>query len=132
MTNNPLRVGIGGPVGSGKTALTLALCKRLRDRYRLAVVTNDIYTEEDTSDLLVINKIDLAPMTRCLGEFSPAFIVMCDRWPINSSACDSPFVYSTTTFLLRLHSKQLKDVSVWVIKVDAASTAAMIDLHVVP
>jgi len=42
-----LRVGIGGPVGSGKTALTLALCRALRDRYEIAVVTNDIYTEED-------------------------------------------------------------------------------------
>jgi urease accessory protein len=41
----PLRVGIGGPVGSGKTALTLALCRALRDRYPIAVVTNDIYTE---------------------------------------------------------------------------------------
>ncbi len=43
----PLRVGIGGPVGSGKTALTLALCQALRDQYNLAVVTNDIYTKED-------------------------------------------------------------------------------------
>ena len=48
----PLRVGIGGPVGSGKTALTLALCKRLRDKYHLAVVTNDIYTEEDAQFLV--------------------------------------------------------------------------------
>jgi urease accessory protein len=47
-----LRVGIGGPVGSGKTALTLALCKQLRDRYNLAVVTNDIYTEEDAQFLV--------------------------------------------------------------------------------
>jgi len=54
-----LRVGIGGPVGSGKTALTLALCKRLRDRYNLAVVTNDIYTEED-AQFLVRNEA-LAP-----------------------------------------------------------------------
>ena len=50
--NQPLRVGIGGPVGSGKTALTLALCKRLRDRYQLGVVTNDIYTEEDAQFLV--------------------------------------------------------------------------------
>jgi urease accessory protein len=50
--SQPLRVGIGGPVGSGKTALTLALCKRLRDKYRLAVVTNDIYTEEDAQFLV--------------------------------------------------------------------------------
>jgi urease accessory protein len=49
---SPLRVGIGGPVGSGKTALTLALCRALRDRYDIAVVTNDIYTEEDAKFLV--------------------------------------------------------------------------------
>jgi urease accessory protein len=54
-----LRVGIGGPVGSGKTALTLALCKALRDKYQIAVVTNDIYTEED-AQFLVRNEA-LAP-----------------------------------------------------------------------
>ena len=45
--NHPLRVGIGGPVGSGKTALVEALCKRLRDHYDIYVITNDIYTKED-------------------------------------------------------------------------------------
>ena len=49
--NGPLRVGIGGPVGSGKTALTDALCKYLRDHYNLAVITNDIYTREDAEFL---------------------------------------------------------------------------------
>jgi urease accessory protein len=49
--HGPLRVGIGGPVGSGKTALTDALCKALRDRHALAVVTNDIYTREDAEFL---------------------------------------------------------------------------------
>ena len=49
---NPLRVGIGGPVGSGKTALTLSLCRALRDTYQLGVVTNDIYTEEDAQFLV--------------------------------------------------------------------------------
>ena len=48
----PLRVGIGGPVGSGKTALTLVLCRALRDKYNIAVVTNDIYTEEDAQFLV--------------------------------------------------------------------------------
>jgi urease accessory protein len=48
----PLRVGIGGPVGSGKTALVEALCKTLRDRYNIAVVTNDIYTKEDMEILV--------------------------------------------------------------------------------
>jgi urease accessory protein len=50
-TNGPLRLGIGGPVGSGKTALTDALCKRLRDRYSIAAITNDIYTREDAQFL---------------------------------------------------------------------------------
>jgi urease accessory protein len=51
-TTSPLRVGIGGPVGSGKTALTLSLCLALRERYQVAVVTNDIYTEEDAKFLV--------------------------------------------------------------------------------
>ena len=45
--NGPLRVGIGGPVGSGKTALMEVLCKRLREKYEIAAITNDIYTKED-------------------------------------------------------------------------------------
>ena len=57
--SSPLRVGIGGPVGSGKTALALALCRALRERFQLAVVTNDIYTEED-AQFLVRNEA-LAP-----------------------------------------------------------------------
>ncbi|MEK7435999.1 MAG: urease accessory protein UreG [Pseudomonadota bacterium] len=61
---NPLRVGIGGPVGSGKTALTLSLCRALRDKYQLGVVTNDIYTEEDAQFL--VNNGALAP-ERILG-----------------------------------------------------------------
>jgi len=50
-THGPLRVGVGGPVGSGKTALVDRLCKHLRDRLQLAVVTNDIYTKEDAEFL---------------------------------------------------------------------------------
>ena len=49
--NGPLRVGIGGPVGTGKTALMDALCKHLRDRYEIAAITNDIYTKEDAEFL---------------------------------------------------------------------------------
>ncbi len=49
--SGPLRVGVGGPVGSGKTALVDALCKRLREAYRLAAITNDIYTREDAEFL---------------------------------------------------------------------------------
>ncbi len=52
LASNPLRVGIAGPVGSGKTALVDAICKRLRDQYSMAVVTNDIFTREDADFLL--------------------------------------------------------------------------------
>ncbi|MEJ8474917.1 urease accessory protein UreG [Roseibium algae] len=50
--NGPLRVGIGGPVGSGKTTLTDRLCKAMREQYSLAVITNDIYTSEDAEALM--------------------------------------------------------------------------------
>ncbi len=50
--HGPLRVGIGGPVGSGKTALTDALCKAMREKYSMAAITNDIYTREDAEFLL--------------------------------------------------------------------------------
>src|SRR5277367_6663707 len=52
MDNGPLRVGVGGPVGSGKTALMDALCKRLRERYQIAAITNDIYTKWDAEYLV--------------------------------------------------------------------------------
>src|SRR5713101_5724351 len=52
LNNGPLRVGVGGPVGSGKTALMDALCKRLRGRYEIAAITNDIYTKWDAEYLV--------------------------------------------------------------------------------
>jgi urease accessory protein len=58
MASQALRVGVGGPVGSGKTALVEALCHRLRDRYQLAVVTNDIYTREDAEFLIRREALD--------------------------------------------------------------------------
>jgi urease accessory protein len=61
---NPLRVGIGGPVGAGKTTLTDVLCKRLRDRYRIAAVANDIYTVEDAEFLL---RSQALPSDRIVG-----------------------------------------------------------------
>lgn len=57
MSSNPLRVGIGGPVGSGKTALCERLCKGMRDNYDMAVITNDIYTREDMEILLRANAL---------------------------------------------------------------------------
>jgi urease accessory protein len=63
-TSNPLRVGIGGPVGSGKTALCEMLCKRMRDRYEMAVITNDIYTKEDMEILM---RAEALPAERLMG-----------------------------------------------------------------
>ena len=57
-STTPLRVGIGGPVGSGKTALLDQLCKAMRDKYELAVVTNDIYTQEDAKFLMHSKALD--------------------------------------------------------------------------
>ena len=57
MTSNPLRVGIGGPVGSGKTALCERLCRGMRDHYDMAVITNDIYTREDMDILVRANAL---------------------------------------------------------------------------
>src|SRR6187399_3069488 len=59
-----LRVGVGGPVGSGKTALVDALCKRLRDEFEIAVVTNDIYTKEDAQFLM---RSGALPVERIVG-----------------------------------------------------------------
>ncbi|MEA3534010.1 urease accessory protein UreG [Rhizobium sp. CC-YZS058] len=62
--NGPLRVGIGGPVGSGKTALTDKLCKAMRETYSVAVVTNDIYTQEDAEALV---RMQALPSDRIVG-----------------------------------------------------------------
>ena len=63
-SHGPLRVGIGGPVGSGKTALTEALCKRFRDTYDLCAITNDSYTKEDARLLTVAGAL---PEERIMG-----------------------------------------------------------------
>lgn len=60
----PLRIGVGGPVGSGKTALLEVLCKALRDRYSIAVVTNDIYTQEDAK---ILTRAQALPEDRIVG-----------------------------------------------------------------
>ena len=62
--HGPLRVGIGGPVGSGKTVLVEALCKRLRDNYDIYVITNDIYTKEDQ---LILTRAQALPAERIMG-----------------------------------------------------------------
>jgi urease accessory protein len=62
--HGPLRIGVGGPVGSGKTTLIEKLCKAMRDQWSLAVVTNDIYTQEDA---LILARLQALPEDRILG-----------------------------------------------------------------
>ena len=63
-SHGPLRVGIGGPVGAGKTTLTAALCEALRDSHSVGVITNDIYTQEDAEALM---RLQVLPQDRIIG-----------------------------------------------------------------
>ncbi len=63
-SNGPLRIGIGGPVGAGKTTLTAALCEALRDTHSVGVITNDIYTQEDAEALM---RLQVLPRDRIIG-----------------------------------------------------------------
>ncbi len=62
--NGPLRIGIGGPVGAGKTTLTAALCEAFRDTHSMGVITNDIYTQEDAEALM---RMQVLPQDRVIG-----------------------------------------------------------------
>ena len=124
----PLRVGIGGPVGSGKTALTLALCLALRDRCQIAVVTNDIYTEEDAR-FLVDNKA--LPPERIIGvetggcphtairEDASINLEAIDRLARRFGNLDVVFVESGGDNLAATFSPELSDLTLYVIDVAA-------------
>jgi urease accessory protein len=124
----PLRVGIGGPVGSGKTALTLALCRHLRERYELAVVTNDIYTEED-AQFLVRN--EALPPERIIGvetggcphtairEDASINLEAIDRLTKRFGNLDIVFVESGGDNLAATFSPELSDLTLYVIDVAA-------------
>ncbi len=127
-SNEPLRVGIGGPVGSGKTALTLSLCKRLRDVYSIAVVTNDIYTKEDAefltrNEALVPERIigvetGGCPHTAIREDASmnlEAVAQLCNRF----AALDIVFVESGGDNLAATFSPELSDLTIYVIDVAA-------------
>src|SRR5271156_1552700 len=125
---SPLRVGIGGPVGSGKTALTLSLCRALRDRYELAVVTNDIYTEEDAQFL--VRHQALAP-ERILGverggcphtairEDASINLEAVSRLSRRFPDLDLVFVESGGDNLAATFSPELSDLTLYVIDVAA-------------
>ena len=127
-TGEVLRLGVGGPVGSGKTALVDSLCKRLRDRFEIAVVTNDIYTREDAEFLI---RSQALPPERILGVETggcPHTAIREDA-SINLAAIDS----LTSTFpnldliivesggdnLAATFSPELSDLTLYVIDVSA-------------
>jgi urease accessory protein len=126
--NGPLRVGVGGPVGSGKTALIDALCRVFRDRYQLAAITNDIYTKEDAEFLTRAGS--LAP-ERILGIETggcphtairedasinlAAVAEMCGRFP----ELDLLLIESGGDNLAATFSPELADLTIYVIDVAA-------------
>ena len=126
--HGPLRVGIGGPVGSGKTALTDALCKHMRDTYDIAVVTNDIYTQEDAqfltkSGALVPERImgvetGGCPHTAIREDASINLAAVADmnnRFP----ALDLVIIESGGDNLAATFSPELADITIYVIDVSA-------------
>lgn len=126
MSDQAVRVGVGGPVGSGKTALVEALCRRMRDHYQLAVVTNDIYTKEDAEFLQRRGALDLdrivgvetggCPHTAIREDASMNLAAVEDlnrRWP----TLDIIFVESGGDNLSATFSPELSDLTLYVIDV---------------
>ncbi|MBP7063399.1 urease accessory protein UreG [Ferrovibrio sp.] len=125
---NPLRVGIGGPVGSGKTALVERLCRHLRDDWNIAVVTNDIYTKEDAEFLTRAGALDPqriagvetggCPHTAIREDASINLAAVADmqqRFP----GLDVIFVESGGDNLAATFSPELADITIYVIDVSA-------------
>ena len=125
---SPLRVGIGGPVGSGKTALTLSLCQAMRERYEIAVVTNDIYTEEDaqflvrnqalTADRILGVETGGCPHT-AIREDASINLEAVSRLSLRFPKLDVIFVESGGDNLAATFSPELSDLTLYVIDVAA-------------
>jgi urease accessory protein len=126
--NPALRVGIGGPVGSGKTTLTEMLCKAMRDRYDLVVITNDIYTKEDQRLLTVAGAL---PAERIMGvetggcphtairEDASINLEAVDRMLTRYPDADVVFIESGGDNLAATFSPELSDLTIYVIDVAA-------------
>jgi urease accessory protein len=126
--NGPLRVGIGGPVGSGKTALVDRLCKLMRDRYDIAVVTNDIYTKEDAqfltrSGALVPERILGVETGGCphtaIREDASINLAAVAQMRASHPALDLILIESGGDNLAATFSPELADITIYVIDVAA-------------
>ena len=123
-----LRVGIGGPVGSGKTALVDVLCKQMRDQYQIAVVTNDIYTKEDAQFLTLNKSLDAdriigvetggCPHT-AIREDASMNLAAVDSLQKRFTNLDIVFVESGGDNLSATFSPELSDLTIYVIDVSA-------------
>ena len=128
MTRPTLRVGIGGPVGSGKTALVQRLCEALREKRRLAVVTNDIYTKEDQRLLTVAGALEAdrimgvetggCPHT-AIREDASINLEAVDRMLARFPDADIVFIESGGDNLAATFSPELSDLTIYVIDVAA-------------
>jgi urease accessory protein len=126
MSKGPLRVGIGGPVGSGKTTLTEKLCKAMRDKYSVAAITNDIYTKEDA---LILNRLQALPEDRIMGvetggcphtairEDASINLAAIDEMNKRFPDLDVIFIESGGDNLAATFSPDLADISLYVISV---------------
>jgi len=126
--NGPLRVGIGGPVGSGKTALMDALCRQFRDRIEIAAITNDIYTKEDaefltragslTPDRILGIETGGCPHT-AIREDASVNLEAIDRMLEKFPDADIVFIESGGDNLAATFSPELSDLTIYVIDVAA-------------
>jgi urease accessory protein len=124
--NKPVRIGIGGPVGSGKTALVDSLCKAMRERYRLGVITNDIFTREDmeflvrsealTPDRIIGVQTGGCPHTAIREDASMNFEAL-DAMSARHPGLDIVFLESGGDNLAASFSPELVDASIYVIDV---------------
>ena len=126
MSNGPLRVGIGGPVGSGKTTLAEKLCKAMREKYSIAVITNDIYTKEDA---LILNRLQALPEERIMGvetggcphtairEDASINLAAIDEMMRRVPGLDLIFIESGGDNLAATFSPDLADLTIYVISV---------------
>lgn len=126
--HGPLRVGVGGPVGSGKTALVEALCKRLRDEHDIYVITNDIYTKEDQ---LILTRAQALPADRIMGvetggcphtairEDASMNLAAIDEMQRKFPDAELCFIESGGDNLAATFSPELADLTIYVIDVTA-------------
>lgn len=124
--SNPLRIGVGGPVGSGKTALLDVLCKAMRDDYDIAVVTNDIYTQEDAqfltnSEALSADRIVGVETGGCphtaIREDASMNLAAVEDLQIKFPNLDAVFIESGGDNLSATFSPELADLTIYVIDV---------------